>query len=108
MQSLFLQEIHHKTNYYSNNFEHAKITIPEGYKIIARLPEIPAYEPGIYDFEVEPYNNTPEGREMIYIANSSEPSEDDEIAEFYDTAGMEAKEVPQNKNITLSVWLKKR
>ena len=45
---------------------------------------------------------------MIYIANSSEPSEDDEIAEFYDTAGMEAKEVPQNKNITLSVWLKKR
>ena len=48
----------------------------------------------MYDFKVEPYNNTSEGREMIYIANSSEPSEDDEIAEFYSISVMEVKEVP--------------
>jgi len=62
--------------------------------------------PGMYDFETELSDDVQTGEEMIYIANSSEPSDDDEIAEFYDDTGMEVTKVPQSKKIILSVWLR--
>ena len=82
------------------------LKISDGWKIIARLPEISVDFPGMYDFEIELSDDVQTDGEMIYIANSSEPSDDDEIAEFYDDTGMEVTKVPQSKKIILSVWLR--
>lgn len=92
---------------YSGDLSVKSPDVPEGYRIIAVMPVISADESGMYDFPVELSENVREGEEMIYIANSSEPSEDDSIAEFYDTEGTEIRTVPENRRITVSVWLRK-
>lgn len=61
----------------------------------------------MYDFEVEPYNNTPEDRKMIYIANSSEPSKDDEFAEFYSISVWNKRSPIKQKYYPLNVAEKK-
>lgn len=63
------------------------VTLYEGWKIAARLPEISADIPGMYDFEITLSDDAQTGEELIYIANSSEPSDDDYITEFYDDTG---------------------
>ena len=77
----------------------------EGYVIVAELGTISADEAGMYEFGFVIGDDVPEGLELLYIANSDNPSEDDEIAEFYDDTGTEISVVPESRNITVSVWL---
>ncbi len=56
----------------------------EGGKIAAVLPMISAVIPVMYDFEITFYDDVQKCEELICISNFSEPSEDDEITEFYD------------------------
>lgn len=76
-----------------------------GYVVIAELGEISCDEAGIYDFGISLSDDIPEGAELIYIANSDKPSDDDDFAEFYDYNGKEITAVPDNRAITISVWL---
>ena len=83
------------------------IKILDGYKIAAALPEIFVTESGLYDLEVEIAHEIETGTELKWLACSqnAEPSEDDEIAEFYDVDGAEISVVPENHKITVSAWL---
>ena len=45
------------------------------------------------------------GEKLLWLANSSEPSDDDNIAEFFDDNGQEIDVVPENRKINISVWL---
>ena len=73
--------------------------------VVAELGEISSDKEGMYDFEITLPDYVPEGTELVYIANSDKPSEDDNIAEFYDDTGNEITEVPENRRITVSIWL---
>lgn len=73
--------------------------------IVAKLGEVSRDVSGMYDFEIEVPDYIAEGSELIYIANSDKPSEDDDIAEFYDDTGAEISAVPENRRITVSIWL---
>lgn len=69
------------------------------------LGEISRDVAGMYDFEVELPDSVSAGSELIYIANSERPSDDDEIAEFFDDTGKEITTVPESRKISVSVWL---
>jgi len=73
--------------------------------IVAELGVISSDEEGMHEFGVALPDSIPEGLELVYIANSDEPSEDDEIAEFYDDEGNEISKVPESRKITVSIWL---
>ena len=45
------------------------------------------------------------GAELIWLADSSLPCDDDEIAEFSDFEGKEIFAVPEDRKISVSVWL---
>ena len=77
------------------------------YTIAAELGTISVDESGMYDFTVTLSDDTYTGKELFYLAGSNEPSEDDTIAEFYDDTGSPISTVPENKIITVSVWLRK-
>ncbi|MBQ9390007.1 MAG: hypothetical protein IJU07_07540, partial [Synergistaceae bacterium] len=77
------------------------------YVIVAELGEISRDVEGLYDFSVVLSDDAVAGAELVYIANSSEPSGDDEIAEFFDETGKETSEVPESRHITISIWLRK-
>ena len=79
----------------------------EGYRIAAILPRLQAGASGMYDLEAAISEDVPAGAKMYWIANASEASDDDEIAEFYDTDGAEIDSVPENRKVSLSVWLNK-
>ena len=84
------------------------LNLPENYKIAAVLPEVKTLESGQYDFDVELYDEIESGAELIWLAfpKDSEPSDDDEISEFYDgETGEEITTVPASHLITVSVWL---
>ena len=81
--------------------------LTEGYVVIARLGTVSVDEAGMYDFTVTLSDDVPAGKELLYLAGSSEPSEDDSIAEFIDDTGKEVSTVPENRKVTVSVWLKK-
>ena len=76
-----------------------------GYMIVAELGEISCDMAEMYNFEIQLPDYVSEGSELFYIANSDSPSEDDEIAEFYDDTGKEITAVPENGRITISIWL---
>ncbi|MBQ7216513.1 MAG: putative Ig domain-containing protein [Synergistaceae bacterium] len=78
-----------------------------GYSIAAELGTVSVDETGMYDFTVTLSDDVPAGKKLLYLAGSSEPSEDDSIAEFYGNTGKEVSAVPDNRNVTVSVWLKK-
>ena len=59
---------------------------------------------GLYDFDVELDEETPEGWTLVWIANSDKPSDDDEIADFFDCEGAPIEVVPHDKKISVSVW----
>lgn len=82
-----------------------ELELTKGYTVVAELGTISADEAGMYEFDVVLSDNAPEGAELVYIANSDNPSEDDEIVEFYDETGAETTVVPENRNITVSIWL---
>ena len=77
------------------------------YSIVADLGTISVDESGMYDFSVTLSDDSRTGKKLLYLAGSNEPSEDDAIAEFYDDTGEEIDCVPENRIITVSVWLKK-
>ena len=81
----------------------------KGYEIAAVLPQISVDVSGLYDLEVNINENVNINSELIYLAfpKTSEPSEDDEIAEFYDEDGEEISTVPDNHKIILSAWFNK-
>lgn len=69
------------------------------------LGEISCDVPGMYDFSLELPDYVPEDSELVYIANSESPSDDDDIAEFFDDTGEEISAVPESRKITVSIWL---
>lgn len=77
----------------------------EGYEIAAVLPEIKASVSGLYDLETE--LDAEAGKAMYWFAFpvNAKPSDDDEIAEFYDDTGAEISGVPENHKVVISVWL---
>ena len=81
----------------------------KGYTVIAVLPEISANVEGQKDFDVTLDEDSPDGATLVYIPfpKNAQPSEDDNIAEFYDTDGQFIKEVPAEKDITVAPWLRK-
>ena len=78
-----------------------------GYIIVAELGTISTDKSGMYEFDVVLSDEAPEGAELLYLANADEPSDDDEIAEFYDDTGTETSVIPESRNITVSIWLNK-
>ncbi len=77
------------------------------YVVVYELPEISIEESGMYDFDVVLSDDVRQGAKLIWLAGSDDPSEDDEVAEFYDGKGEETETVPESKNITVSAWLNK-
>ena len=90
-------------DYSSARAEHDAIS--DKYIIIASLGRIEVDESGLYDFAAVLDENAPEGAELFCFMNSDAPSEDDEIAEFFDDSGQEIEAVPESRNITVSIWL---
>ena len=62
---------------------------------------------GMYSIEAVIGENIPVGAELFWFAfpKNAEPTEDDEIAEFYDDSGADTKTVPENHKVTVSAWL---
>ena len=79
----------------------------EGWIIAAVLPEISADVSGMYDFSVTLSDDAETGAVLGWFAfpQDSEGSDDDAIAEFYSMDGTETDRVPEDRRITVSVWL---
>ena len=77
----------------------------EEYIIVAVLPEVSVDVSGMYDFSITLSPDAEAGSELVWLAGSSEPSEDDSIAEFFDEYGEEIASVPEDRTITVSAWL---
>ena len=81
-------------------------TQTDGYIIAHVFDEVISVDKaGLYDFDVELDEDTPEDWTLVWVANSSEPSDDDEIADFFNSEGTPIEVVPSDKKITVSVWL---
>ena len=80
----------------------------KGYTVIAVLPEISAHVEGLREFDVTLDEDAPEGAKLVYIPfpKNAQPSEDDNIAEFYNTDGQFIDKVPAEKDITVAPWLR--
>ena len=79
--------------------------LPEGFMIVAELPEVSADESGQYDFVVTLSDDAPIGAKLFWVANSESPSEDDAIADFFDVDGQDIDTVPENHEVNVSAWL---
>ena len=77
------------------------------YVVVGVLAKVSVDVSGMYDFDVVLSDDAEIGEKLIWLANPETPSEDDEIAEFYDESGAEIERVPESRNITISVWLNK-
>ena len=77
----------------------------EEYVVVAELPEVSVDVAGMYDFSVTLDEKAQAGEKLFWLANSSEPSQDDDIAEFFDEDGKEIKAVPENRKVNISAWL---
>ena len=77
----------------------------ENVMIVAELGEISCDMAGMYEFEIKLPDYVREGSKLVYLANSDKPSEDDDIAEFYDEAGAEISTVSEKRRIIISIWL---
>ncbi|MBQ7215677.1 MAG: putative Ig domain-containing protein [Synergistaceae bacterium] len=76
-----------------------------GYTVIAELPEISVDVSGMYDLDAVLDEAAEQGAKIFWLANSSEHSDDDSIAEFFDEAGREIDAVPEKRRVSISVWL---
>ncbi|MBQ7576870.1 MAG: putative Ig domain-containing protein [Synergistaceae bacterium] len=81
----------------------------KGFTIIAALPEIQVNSSGQYEIEsiIELDESIESGKKLYWFAmpQGVEPSEDDEIVEFYDEDGQEILQVPESHKIKISAWL---
>ncbi len=75
------------------------------YIVVAELPEVSADVSGMYDFSVELGENAQAGQKLVWLANSDEHSDDDNIAEFFDESGQEIDCVPENRKVNVSARL---
>ncbi|MBQ7544552.1 MAG: putative Ig domain-containing protein [Synergistaceae bacterium] len=75
-----------------------------GYVVVAELGTVSVDVSGMYDFSAE-LSADVEG-ELLWLARSSEPSEDDNIAEFFDEDGRDTDIVPESRKVNVSVWLR--
>ena len=82
-----------------------KNAVGREYIIVAELPEVSVDVAGMYDFSVELDENAQTGAGLMWLAQSEEPSGDDDIAEFSDEDGHEIDSVPENRKVNVSVWL---
>ena len=80
----------------------------KGYAVIAVMPEITANLEGQQDFAVELDEDSPEGAELVYIPfpKNAQETEDDNIADFYDSEGAFIERVPAEKDIVVCPWLR--
>ncbi len=78
----------------------------EGCDIVAVLPEVSVDVSGMYDFADVVLDDKAEiGAVLVWLANSGEPTSDDNIAEFSDEDGREIECVPENRKVNVSAWL---
>ena len=77
------------------------------YSVVAVLPEVSVDVSGMYDFTVTLSADAKPGAKLLWLAGSSEMSDDDRISEFSDEEGKDIETVPENRRITVSVWLRK-
>lgn len=82
--------------------------VNEGYTVAAELGEITAEGSGMHDFDVELNESADVGAKLYWFAYpvDAEESDDDEIAEFFDTEGAEIDAVPESRKVKISVWLR--
>ncbi|MBQ7562135.1 MAG: hypothetical protein IJS99_09980 [Synergistaceae bacterium] len=81
----------------------------EGYMIAAILPEISATVDGQYGLEVDLLADVPAGSELKWLAypqSPAAPSEDDEIADFFDIDGADTTTVPADHIVLVYPWLR--
>ncbi len=98
----------HSTGAKGNGTSSPELSAPtqtEGYIIAHTFETLSVDKAGLYDFDVELDEDTPEDWTLVWVANSSEPSDDDEIADFFNSEGTPIEVVPGDKKITVSVWL---
>ena len=89
----------------SNMSSHKIIDEPEDYIIVAELGTISVDEAGMYSFDVTLSDDVPAGAELVWLANSSEPCDDDMIAEFSGVDGKEIYAVNDERRFSVSAWL---
>lgn len=79
------------------------------YIVAAVLPEISCSESGTYDIGAVLYENVPAGASLVWFAfpKDEKPSDDEDAVMFLDDTGKEITAVPDNRKITVSVWLNK-
>lgn len=96
----------------------------EGYEIAAILPEVTVTQDGQYDLIIDLNDKASgdvvsedeaetekklAGKELVWFAfpRDVEPSEDDEIVDFYDMEGHDTKVVPESNEFVVSPWFEK-
>ena len=82
------------------------LTLPDGYEIVYELGEVSVDVSGMYDIKLT-LDEADAGAKLFWLARpqNAEPSDDDTIAEFYGEGGEEIDSLPENKRVTVSVWL---
>ena len=79
--------------------------VSEVCEIVSELGTVSVDESGMHEFCVKLSDDVPAGAKLVWMANSDEPSDDDDIAEFYASDGQEIADVPEDRIITVSAWL---
>ena len=79
--------------------------VNDDYVVVAELGAVSVDEAGMYEFSVKLSDDVMTGKVLVWLANSSEPCDDDGIAEFYASDGEETSHVPDDRIITVSAWL---
>ena len=79
--------------------------VSEVCEIVSELGTVSVDESGMHEFGVRLRDDVPVGAKLVWMANSDEPSDDDDIAEFYASDGQEIADVPEDRIITVSAWL---
>ena len=95
-----IDDVYDENEYYSVIEE-----LPDDFVIVGEISALSVDESGQYDFDVVLNENAVDGEKLYFVANSSKYSNDDSICEFYDDEGNEIENVPENHNITVSIWL---
>lgn len=73
---------------------------------VAVLPEVRGLKSGLYDLDVILDDEAPTGARLYWFAfpQDADPSDDDDIAEYYTDEGEETEVVSESHNVTVSAW----
>ena len=93
--------------FYAEEYYISTDELPEGFVIVAELPEVSVDFDGQTVFEVTLSNDAPIGAKLFWVANADKPSEDNAIADFYDVEGKYIEAVPEDRKILVAPWLNK-